>query len=85
MICPCCGVRFEGEMREGCRACGAREVGPPLARPQRELPSYGYAFAAIAAGLVLVAAFVTAFVSTLLQFEIDSLAALDAQSTIRNP
>lgn len=79
MICPCCGVKFEGEMRDGCAACGAREVGPPLARPRQELPSYAYAIAAVAAGIVLVSAFAVAFVSTLLQFELETLAAFDAQ------
>lgn len=83
MICPCCGVKFEGEMSDGCDACGARSVGPPLARPRRELPSYAYAIAAIAAGLVLVSAFAAAFVSTLLQFEIESLASFDAQLLLR--
>src|SRR5215207_10096040 len=79
MICPCCGVRFDGEMSDGCAACGARQVGPPLVRPARELPSYAYAIGAVAAGFVLVAAFAAAFVSTLLQFEIESLASFDAQ------
>ena len=66
-------------MSDGCAACGARQVGPPLVRPERELPSYAYAIGAVAAGLVLVAAFAAAFVSTLLQFEIESLASFDGQ------
>ena len=66
-------------MSDGCAACGARQVGPPLVRPERELPSYAYAIGAVAAGLVLVAASAVAFVSTLLQFEIESLASFDAQ------
>lgn len=69
MICPCCGAKFDGEMKEGCSACGARQVGPPLARPEIELPSYGYAAAAGAAGALLVVVFCGAFVSTLLQFD----------------
>lgn len=70
-------------MSDGCAACGARQVGPPLVRPERELPSYAYAIGAVAAGLVLVGAFAAAFVSTLLQFEIESLASFDAQMLLR--
>ena len=70
-------------MSDGCAACGARQVGPPLVRPERELPSYAYAIGAVAAGFVLVAAFAAAFVSTLLQFEIESLASFDAQLLLR--
>lgn len=68
-ICPCCGEKFEGEMRVGCAACGARSVGPPLARPERELPAYGQAFAISAAGLLLTLAFAIAFVAALVERE----------------
>ncbi len=41
-VCPCCGFKFEGDLQvDGCAACGARAVGPPLSRPVRELPTYG--------------------------------------------
>lgn len=80
MICPCCGVKFAGEMSDGCAACGALQVGPPLARPAHELPAYGHAIASVAAGVVLVAVFIGAWVSALLQFE--SLA-LDPQLLLR--
>jgi hypothetical protein len=53
MTCPCCGVKFEGDMQTGCAACGARQVGPPLARPSRLLPTYGRALAVGAAGAIL--------------------------------
>lgn len=52
-ICPCCGNKLKGDLRDGCEACGARAVGPPLARPARELPSYGRALATGVAGAVL--------------------------------
>jgi hypothetical protein len=40
-ICPCCGSKTNGDLlAEACQACGAHAVGPPLARPERELPSY---------------------------------------------
>ncbi|MDT5262571.1 MAG: hypothetical protein QOC61_1575 [Acidobacteriota bacterium] len=83
-ICPCCGASFEGELREGCASCGARSVGPPLARPERELPSYGHAFAVCAAGLLLLAALVVATIGALLQreeFAIDPKALLRAAET----
>jgi hypothetical protein len=66
-MCPCCGEKFEGELSDGCAACGARSVGPPLARPERELPSYGHALAVSAAGVALLFAFFVALVAALLQ------------------
>ncbi len=72
-MCPCCGEKFEGELSDGCVACGARAVGPPLARPERELPSYGHALAVCAAGVVLLLAFFVALVSAMLQGEALSL------------
>ena len=75
--CPCCGEKFEGELSEGCSACGARAVGPPLARPERELPSYGHALAVSAAGVLLLAVSFVALVAALLQRETLSLGAGD--------
>jgi hypothetical protein len=79
-MCPCCGESFEGESEEGCASCGARRVGPPLAAPERVLPSYGHALAVCAAGFVLLAAAVGAAVSSLLQFEEFTL---DAKTLLR--
>ncbi|HEX8685353.1 MAG TPA: hypothetical protein VF736_19770 [Pyrinomonadaceae bacterium] len=73
-ICPCCGVGLEGALEEGCGACGARPVGPPLARPERELPGYGHALAASAAGGLLLAALAGSTAAALLGFEEFSLA-----------
>jgi hypothetical protein len=75
--CPCCGEKFEGELSDGCASCGARAVGPPLARPERELPGYGHALAVCAAGMVLLVAFATALVAALLQRETFALGAKD--------
>lgn len=63
IICPCCGLKFEGDLSEGCVGCGARAVGPPLARPERELPSYGRSFLVTACGALLLLTFLasTAF------------------------
>ena len=73
--CPCCGEKFEGEMSDGCASCGARAVGPPLARPERELPGYGHALAVCAAGFVLFLAFAVAVVAALSQRETFALGA----------
>lgn len=73
--CPCCGEKFEGELSDGCASCGARAVGPPLARPERELPGYGHALAVCSAGVVLLVAFAFAVVAALLQRETFALGA----------
>ncbi|HWS88263.1 MAG TPA: hypothetical protein VN282_14930 [Pyrinomonadaceae bacterium] len=73
-MCPCCGEGFEGGLEGACASCGARRVGPPLAPPERVLPSYGHALAVSAAGLVLLLAALAATVGALLEFEEFSLA-----------
>ncbi|HEX8285032.1 MAG TPA: hypothetical protein VF588_16845 [Pyrinomonadaceae bacterium] len=65
---------------EGCASCGARAVGPPLARPERELPGYGHALAVSAAGLLLACAFAGSTAGALLQFD---EFALDAKTLLR--
>jgi len=55
-------------------------VGPPLAEPERVLPSYGHALAVCAAGLVLLVAALGATVGSLLQFE---EFAFDAKTLLR--
>jgi hypothetical protein len=64
-ICPCCGFKFEGDLRAGCASCGARAVGEPLARPEHELPSYGRALLTGVAGATALLAFL---VTTLVSF-----------------
>ena len=55
IICPACGSSFEGQLCLGCPACGARAVGPPLAKPEHQLVSFGPALlAALGGGLMLV-------------------------------
>lgn len=56
-VCPCCGCKFEGDLRDGCVSCGAQAVGEPLARPEIELPSYGRALLLTAVGVLLLFAF----------------------------
>src|SRR4051812_27941928 len=79
-ICPCCGARFEGDLSAGCVACGARAVGPPLQRPERELPGYGHAFAACASGLLLFLSLAAAFVAAM--WERDTLS-FDPEALLR--
>ena len=79
-MCPCCGEGFEGEPEVACPSCGARRVGPPLAGPERVLPSYGHALAVCAAALLLLAAALGATVGSLLEFEVFSL---DAKTLLR--
>ena len=52
-ICPCCGFKFEGDLRDGCESCGARAVGSPLPRPERELPAYGRTLLLVVTGTLV--------------------------------
>lgn len=56
-------------MKSGCAECGARPVGPPLARPERELPGYGPAFFAAASGAVSFLSLVVAVLAALFERE----------------
>ena len=53
IICPCCGFKFEGNLRHGCKSCGARSVGDPLPKPERELPAYGRPLLLVATGILM--------------------------------
>ncbi len=64
-ICPCCGFRFEGDLRNGCEGCGARSVGEPLPKPERELPAYGRSLLLTVAGIVMVVGFLAETVASL--------------------
>jgi hypothetical protein len=68
-ICPCCGSKSEIDAPGGCAACGARPVGPPLAPPERVLPSYGRAFLLSASGALLALAFAASVAAALLRRE----------------
>jgi hypothetical protein len=67
IICPCCGYKFEGNLMAGCDSCGARAVGPPLARPQHELPSFGRAFFVAVTGAIMLSVLAGFTISALLQ------------------
>jgi hypothetical protein len=65
-ICPCCGSQTNGDLlTKACRACGAHAVGPPLARPEKELPSY---LSALAVGASSALLFVVFLVNTATSF-----------------
>jgi hypothetical protein len=56
MICPCCGESREISSSE-CASCGAKQVGPALARPDVLMPKLGQSFAALACGVMVIIAF----------------------------
>lgn len=56
MICPCCGESREISSTE-CASCGAKQVGPPLAKPEILMPKLGPSFAALACGGIVIIAF----------------------------
>ncbi|MFL6231078.1 MAG: hypothetical protein ACJ741_20060 [Pyrinomonadaceae bacterium] len=61
IICPCCGAKTNADLGvEPCAGCGAFSVGPPLARPEHELPAYGLTAAIAAAGALLALVFTVA-------------------------
>ena len=64
-ICPCCGFKFVGALKNGCRQCGARAVGEPLPKPAHELPSYGRALILAVGGSLAVLVFVTQTIVTM--------------------
>ena len=67
IICPACGSSVEGDLRQGCLSCGARAIGPPLARPEHELPSYGRASIAFASGVVMSLGFLISTIAALVE------------------
>ena len=66
-ICPCCGFKFEGNLREGCGSCGALSVGEALPRPEHELPSYGRSLLLAVTGSLMVLVFLTQTIIALMQ------------------
>ena len=54
-------------MYDGCQACGARSVGEPLPRPERELPSFGRSLLVVVMGTLMVLTFLTQTIIALFQ------------------
>ena len=65
--CPCCGFKFEGELRQGCKACGARAVGDPLPRPEHVLPAYGRTLVLVVTGTLMVLSFLAEIIFALVK------------------
>jgi hypothetical protein len=59
IICPACGSTVETQLSAGCPSCGARAVGPPLAKPEHQLLSYGPAVITATSGAVMLGAFLS--------------------------
>jgi hypothetical protein len=69
IICPACGSKVDGDLCLGCASCGARAIGPPLAKAEHQLRSYGRAAIVSANGAVLLAGFLSLVIVTLFQFK----------------
>ena len=67
--CPACGSNFEGDLCLGCPSCGGRAVGPPLARAEHELPSYGRAVIVSAGGVAMFGVFLASVIGALIEFK----------------
>jgi hypothetical protein len=67
IICPSCGSDVSVDLCLGCPSCGARAVGPPLAKPEHELPSFGRAAFAFAVGAVMFLVFMGLVVAALVE------------------
>jgi hypothetical protein len=57
IVCPCCGLKFDGDLRVGCPGCGAQAVGEPLSPPEFQLPFYGRSLFLGAIGTLLILIF----------------------------
>lgn len=68
IICPACGSTVDADLCFGCASCGARAIGPPLAKAEHQLRSYGRAAIVSANGAVLAAGFLALVIVTLFQF-----------------
>lgn len=62
IICPACGSRVYGQLSDGCSSCGARAVGPPLAKPDHQLLSYGPAVITATGGVLMLVAFLASVI-----------------------
>jgi hypothetical protein len=67
IICPSCGSTVKADLCVGCPACGARAVGPPLAKAEHELPSFGRASIVFAAGFAVLCTFLGLLISVLVE------------------
>ena len=64
IVCPSCGSCVQGDLCLGCPSCGARAIGPPLAKAEHELPSFGRAGIAFASGVAMLGTFLGLLIAT---------------------
>ena len=67
IICPSCGSALSVDLCLGCPSCGARAIGPPLAKAEHELPSFGRAALAFTIGVAMFTTFVGLLISVLVE------------------
>ena len=67
IICPGCGSCVQDDLCLGCPSCGARAVGPPLAKAEHGLPSFGRAALAFTSGLAMLGAFVGMLIAAFIE------------------
>ena len=67
IICPSCGSKVNSDLCLGCPSCGARAVGPPLARAEHELASYGRSAIVLSSGAAMFAGLLVAIVAALVE------------------
>jgi type II secretory pathway pseudopilin PulG len=67
IICPSCGSGVSTDLCLGCPSCGARAIGPPLAKPEHELPSFGRGALAFIIGTVMFLTFAGLLISAFVE------------------
>ncbi len=67
IICPSCGSALSVDLCLGCPSCGARAIGPPLAKAEHELPSFGRAALAFTIGVAMFTTFVGLLIAVLVE------------------
>jgi len=67
IICPSCGSCVQGDLCLGCHSCGARAIGPPLAKAEHELPSFGRAGIVFASGIAMSGTFLILLIAAFIE------------------
>jgi len=67
IICPSCGSDVSVDLCLGCPSCGARAIGPPLARAEHQLPSFGRSALAFIIGIAMFTTFVGLLIAVLIE------------------
>ena len=73
IVCPCCGLKFVGDLRIGCPGCKSQSIGEPLAKPAIELPFYGRAIFLGAFGSLMALTFLAETVAAWIERGVYSL------------